>query len=180
MALRDEGTRFGTISIINHWVIATLIIIMLALGLFMDSLPQGPRQFQIVQIHKSIGVLVLILGTWRVLWRVVFRFPGDVATMPRWQEIAARTVHIALLVLILAMPITGYIHSTTGGHPVTFFGIFNLPALPESKAVSELAGEVHETLADLLMIVIALHVAAAIKHHVVDKDATLKRMVGKA
>ncbi len=179
MALKDEGTRFGAISIINHWTIAALIIVMLAIGLYMDSLPSGPGKGQWVQIHKSIGILVLVLGTWRVLWRVFLRFPDDIADMPRWQELAAKSVHIALLALIVAMPVSGYVSSSTGDHEVSFFGLFNLPQLPENKALSEQLGDLHETLADLLMIVLALHVAAALKHHVIDKDATLKRMLGR-
>lgn len=179
MALFDRGTRFGTISIVNHWVIAGLVIIMLALGLYMDDLPRGPRQFQIVQIHKSIGALVLILALWRVAWRLIFRFPDEVATMPRWQEIAAKAAHVTLLALIIAMPFTGYISSATGGNAVTFFGLFSLPALPESKFVSGLMAGAHGLLANLLMIVLVLHIAAAVKHHFIDRDATLTRMLGR-
>ncbi len=180
MALRDDRTHFGTISIINHWTIAALIIIMLGLGLYMDDMSSGPQQDRIIGIHQSIGVLVLFLAAWRVLWRLIFGFPEEVAVMPRWQANAARAAHIALLVLILAMPVSGYIHASTGGYAVSLFGLFELPALPQSKGVSEIMFEVHETLADLLMVVIVVHVAAALKHHVVDKDATLKRMLGRA
>ena len=87
-------------------------------------------------------------------------------------------MHIALLVLIVAMPLSGYVGPSTGSHPVSSFGLFSLPQLPENKALSEQLAEMHETLADLLMIVLALHIAAALKHHVFDKDATLKRMLG--
>ncbi len=179
MALKDEGTRFGAISIINHWTIAVLIIVMLAIGLYMDSLPRGPGRGEWIDLHKSIGIAVLFLGAWRVLWRISQSFPDEVCEMPRWQELAAKAVHIALLMLIVAMPLSGYISSSAGGHEVSFFGLFHLPQLPESKALSETVSEVHETLADLLMIVLALHVAAALKHHVIDKDNTLKRMLGR-
>lgn len=180
MALKDEGTRFGVISIINHWTIAVLIIVMLAIGLYMDSLPRGPGRGEWIDLHKSIGIIVLVLGAWRVLWRIIQRFPDEVCEMPHWQEMASKAVHIALLVLIVAMPLSGYMTSSTGGHDVSFFGLFHLPQLPENKALSELASEVHEILADLLMIVLVLHVAAALKHHVIDQDATLKRMLGRA
>ncbi len=179
MAMRDTGNRYGAVSIANHWIIAIVIIAMLAIGLYMGELPRDERTWWI-NLHKSIGVFVLIYGIWRVLWRVAFRFPEDVATMPHWQEVAAKGVHIALLLCILGMPISGYIMSSTGGHPVSFFGLFSLPALPESEAVNNIAGGIHEWLAYLLIAIIVVHVAAAVKHHVVDKDATLKRMVGRA
>ncbi len=177
--MKDVGKRFGSVSIVNHWVIAVAIIAMLAIGLYMDDLPRGPELTWWINLHKSIGVFVLVYGLWRFLWRVVWRFPDDVATIPRWQELAAKAVHLALLLAILGMPISGYILSSTGGHPVSFFGIFSLPALPESKSVNDIAGEIHEWLADILIILIVVHVLAALKHHVIDKDATLKRMVGR-
>jgi cytochrome b561 len=180
MKLRDKGALFGAISIVNHWTIAALIVVMLALGLYMDSLPRGPAKLEWVQIHKSIGILVLVLGSWRVLWRIWLRFPEDIVQMPHWQEITAKAVHIALLLLIIAMPLSGYITSSTGGHAVSFFGFFNMPALPENRAFSETVAEVHEILANLLMVVLAVHVLAALKHHIFDKDATLTRMLGRA
>ncbi|MEM7121518.1 MAG: cytochrome b [Pseudomonadota bacterium] len=179
MALRDTGKRFGSVSIVNHWTVAVVIIALLAIGLYMDTLPRGAELTWWINLHKSLGVFVLIYGFWRVLWRVVWRFPDDVAVMPRWQEVAAKAVHIALLLCILGMPISGYIMSSTGGHPVSFFSLFSLPALPESGSVNKIAGGVHEWLAYALIAIIVVHVAAAVKHHVVDKDATLKRMVGR-
>ncbi len=180
MALKDGGARFGAISIVNHWVVATLIIVMLAIGLYMSELPRGPERFEWVQVHKSIGVIVLFLGAWRVLWRAWSRFPQEIAVMPRWQEIAANAIHAALLVAVIAMPVSGYITSSTGGHDISFFGLFNMPALPENKALSEAAAGVHGIVAYVLIAVLAVHVLAALKHHVVDKDATLRRMIGRA
>lgn len=179
MAMRDSGKRFGTVSIANHWIIAIAVIAMLAIGLYMDDLPRDARTWW-VNLHKSLGIFVLFYGAWRVGWRLVCGVPDDVAVMPRWQKILALGVHFALMFAILGMPISGYIMSSTGGHPVSFFGLFSLPALPESKATSEVAKEVHEWLADVLIIIIVVHVLAALKHHVIDKDATLKRMCGRS
>ena len=179
MAAKDGGARFGTVSILNHWVIAVLIIAMLALGLYMADLPRGPDKSELIQLHKSVGVLILLLGAWRVLWRIWIGFPEDVAAMPVWQRHAARAVHIVLLIAVLAMPISGYVMSSAGGHKVSFFNVFDLPALPENKAVSGAAGFVHEWLGYLVIAILFLHVLAAVKHHVVDKDATLRRMIGR-
>ncbi|MCP4327447.1 MAG: cytochrome b [Alphaproteobacteria bacterium] len=175
-----NGARFGAISIINHWVIAALIIGMLAFGLYLDAMGRGPDQLALLQIHKSIGVLVLILGAWRVLWRIARGFPEEIAEMPHWQLVASRAVHIALLIGILFMPISGYITSSTGGHAISLFGLFDLPALPEHKAVSAAAAWVHFVVAYALIAIIGVHVLAALKHHIIDRDATLARMIGSA
>lgn len=175
-----HSARFGAISIVNHWVIAVLIIGMLVFGLYIDSLGRGPQQLALLQTHKAIGVIVLVLAAWRVLWRIVQGFPNEVAQMPRWQRVSARVVHIALLTAILVMPIAGYVTSSTGGHPISMFRLFNMPALPKNEAVSAAAATVHSVVAYILIVLICLHVAAALKHHLVDRDATLKRMIGRA
>jgi cytochrome b561 len=179
MAFKDDGVRFGAVSIINHWTVATLIIVMIAIGLYMGQLPRGEASAGWVDVHKSIGIIVLFLGAWRVLWRVMHRFPDDIARMPPWQRFVAKAVHILLLAAILIMPISGYMMSSMGGHPVSFFGLFEMPVLPQDKTISGVASQVHGVVAYGLIGLIALHVLGAIKHHAVDKDATLKRMLGQ-
>ncbi len=179
--LRDKGACFGAVSIVNHWVIAVLIIVLLAVGLYMVDLPKGgTARTEWIDFHKSVGILVLVLGVWRVLWRIVCRFPDDVATMPRWQEFAAKTMHILLLIAIVAMPVSGYMRTSMRGKQVSFFGLFDMPVLPQIEIIGLAAKEVHTWLAYILIVLIVLHVVAALKHHVFDKDATLKRMCGRA
>jgi len=180
MALTDRGDRFGGLSIINHWLLAFLVIGMLAFGLYIEDLPKSPEAGVLIGVHKSIGVLVLILAAWRVVWRSFNGFPDDIAEMKSWERLSARVMHYALMVLVLAMPLSGYVASSAAGHPVGLFGLFSLPALPENKALSSAAGEAHEVIATLLMILIGLHILAAVKHHVINRDATLKRMLGRA
>lgn len=179
MAVFDRGARFGAVSVFNHWVIAVAVIAMLAIGLLMEEFPKGPERNFVVNLHKSIGIFVLLYGAWRVLWRLLWRFPDDVATMPGWQKTAASAVHWFLLAAILVMPLSGYIGSTTAGYPVSFFGLFSLPALGEAKWLSSIAWEVHEILANILIAAIVLHVLAALKHHLIDRDGTLRRMLGR-
>jgi cytochrome b561 len=179
MAMKDDGVRFGAISIINHWAVATLIIVMIAIGLYMGELPRGAAKGEWVDLHKSIGIIVLFLGAWRVLWRLIHRFPDDIARMPPWQQFVAKAVHILLLFAILAMPISGYMLSSMGGHPVSFFGLFDMPVLPQDKTIARAASQVHGVVAYMLIGLIALHVFGALKHHAVDKDATLRRMLGR-
>lgn len=180
VTLRDNRQHFGAMSIINHWVIAVLIIGMLGFGLYLDALGQGPEQRALLQIHKAIGVIVLVLVVWRVLWRLSNGFPDDVAQMPAWQATAAKAVHYGLLTAIVLMPVSGYVTSTTGGHAVSMFGLFTLPALPENETVSAAAADIHAVVAYCLMGLITVHVLAALKHHVIDRDPTLLRMIGRA
>ena len=179
MALKDSGTRFGSLSIWNHWIVAILMIGMLGFGLYLGDMERSPEKGELIQIHKSIGVFILFYGAWRVLWRLLSRFPDDVADMPAWQTMAAKAVHYALLLGILVMPISGYIMSSAGGHPVGFFGLFELPALAENKELSSMAGEVHEWVGYVLIGIVVVHILAALKHHLMDKDATLARMIGR-
>ncbi len=179
MAVFDRGVRFGSVSIFNHWVIAIAVIVMLAIGLLMDEFPKGEERTFVVNLHKSIGIFVLLFGAWRVLWRLLWRFPDEVVAMPAWQKKAASLVHWALLAAILIMPLSGYIGSSTGGHPVSFFGLFSLPALGEAKWLSGIAWGVHEIVAYILIALIAAHVLAALKHHLIDRDGTLRRMLGR-
>ena len=108
----------------THWTIATLIIVMLAIGLYMGGLPRGPERLELIQIHKPIGVIVLFLGISRVLWRLFSGFPGEISALPAWQTIASKSLHYMLLAAIIIMPFSGYISSPTGRHPVSFFGFF--------------------------------------------------------
>ncbi len=176
MAVFDRGARFGAVSVFNHWIIAIAIIVMLAIGQVMDD--DNPQSF-LLGLHKSIGVFVLLFGLWRVLWRLVWRFPDDVCAMPAWQKTAASAVHWALLIAIVVMPLSGYIGATTGGGTASFFGIFDLPNPGESKWISEIAFSVHGILANILIALIVVHILAALKHHLIDRDGTLNRMLGR-
>lgn len=180
MAVKDSGSRFGGLSIFNHWIMAALVVGMLAFGLYVEDLPKGEEAVALIGIHKSIGVLVLVFAVWRILWRMYNGFPAAVGAFKAWEKFVAKAVHYGLLLGVLVMALAGYVHSAAGGHFITFFGLFPLPGLPENKALSSVAGEVHEIVGKLLMVLIALHVLAALKHHFIERDATLKRMLGRA
>ncbi len=179
MAILDRGDRFGSVSVFNHWVIAIAVIVMLAIGLTMEEFPKGEERNFVVGLHKSIGVFVLLYGAWRVLWRLVWRFPNDVSSMPLWQKGTSIFVHWALMLAILVMPLSGYIASSTAGYPVSFFGIFSLPDLGKSDWISGLCWEIHEIAANVLIALVVVHFLGALKHHLIDRDGTLRRMLGR-
>lgn len=169
---------YDAISRVNHWIIALAMIGMLAAGLIIGNVElskeiRGP----LIGLHKTIGVVVLLYGAWRIFWRLYQGFPEPVAALPAWQERAARMAHYGLLLGILMMPISGLIGSLFSGRHVNLFGVFTLPAIGDIKVVAAIGSNLHWIIGYLLIVLVILHIAAALKHHFVDGDATLTRML---
>ena len=177
MQLKDSRTGYGPISIANHWVIAILIIAMIALGLYLEDMPRSPEKRFLVGLHQSFGILALVLGLFRVQWRLRSGMPDQAATLPAWKEVASIRTHRLLLLFVIAMPISGYLWEAGEGHAPSFFGLFSLPALPKTPWVENIGHLVHGLGSKILILLILVHVAAALKHHLFDKDATLRRML---
>jgi cytochrome b561 len=181
MQLLDNDKRFGLISIANHWFAAVLIVGMLSLGLYMADLPKGPWKGQLFAIHKSFGVLVLMLGAMRIGWRLGNTLPGPIDTAQPWLRKIARLLHVLLMAMMLALPLSGWAMSSAGDHPVSFFGLFTLPSLlAANKDLAKILSDVHSALAWTLIALLTLHVGAALQHHFIARDATLRRMLGRA
>lgn len=181
MQLLDSDERFGRVSIANHWFAALLIIGMLSLGLYMADLPKGPWKGQLFALHKSFGILVLMLGAMRIGWRLGNTRPGPVDTAQPWLRKTARLLHLLLMAMMLVLPLSGWAMSSAGDHPVSFFGLFTLPPLlAVDKDLGETLSDVHEVLAWTLIALLVLHVGAALQHHFIARDATLRRMLGRA
>lgn len=171
-------TTYGLTSRINHWVIAVAMIGMLGFGLYLEfgGLAREAKG-SLIGIHKSVGVLVLIFGLWRVTWRLLKGFPAAVSSMPAWQEVASKVAHWVLLAGIIVMPVSGLVGSLFGGRDVSVFGLFTIPAQAKIEWLQSLSGGVHGLFGKALAVVVVIHIAAALKHHFVDKDATLSRML---
>lgn len=170
---------YDLISRINHWVVAIAVMGMLLLGLFLEfgGLAREDKRW-LVDLHKSVGVLVLIYGAWRVLWRMIQGFPkSDNINMPAWQEVASKIAHWILLAGILVMPLSGVIANIFGGRSVAVFTWFSIPSQTEISWLSNLAGYTHRYAGYVLAIIVVVHIAAALKHHFVDRDSVLTRMV---
>ncbi|MEO0976728.1 MAG: cytochrome b [Pseudomonadota bacterium] len=184
--LRNTSTGYGRVAIAFHWTMALLIAGMLAFGLYMTSLPPtDPETFQLYQLHKSVGFVVLALAVFRLLWRLVNPTPKLPAGMHPLEKTAAHLGHVGLYALIFAMPITGWfmVSASPWGIPTVLFNILPVPHLPvpEALGTKEQAEGffkfLHEYGAFLLIALIVVHVAAALKHHFIARDDTLKRMV---
>jgi len=169
--------RYDRGAIALHWVTAALIVANLVLGLSMVPLPISPRKLQWYLWHKSIGVSVFILTSLRLAWRALRPHPPPVP-MPAWQRRAARATHGMLYLLLLVIPLSGWIYSSATGVQVLYLGFIPLPDLVgRDKALGDTLRLVHVGLNASLFAVICLHTAAAIKHHFIDRDPALERML---
>ena len=160
-----------------HWLMALLIAGLLVLGHYMSELPLSPEKLQYFSWHKWTGVTVFALLWVRLAWRLVHRPPALSDTLSPLQQRLAHTGHGALYLLMLAMPLSGWLMSSAKGFNTTFFGLFDLPNLIErDKALAASLKSVHGTLANLLMVLVVAHIGAALKHQLIDKDNLMARM----
>lgn len=173
-----KPTSYGRISQLNHWIIAAAMIGSLAFGLYLAyGGVEGAARGPLIGIHSSVGVLILIFGTWRVLWRLMVGFPQSVSSTPQWQVLASKVAHWALLAGILIMPLSGIAKVVFRARAVDVFGWFSIPAQAEIPWIVSFASGLHHFVGIGLSILVVLHVAAALKHHFIDRDLTLTRMI---
>ncbi|MFK4254640.1 cytochrome b [Agrobacterium tumefaciens] len=178
---RNTSASFGLVAIVFHWTIALLFLAQLALGYFLSRDIDPVLQFNLFQYHKSIGFLVLALAAPRFIWSVFSRKARALDGGGMASRLAARSAHAALLFLTLAVPLAGWAVASTSPLqiPSYVFDLVVVPGLP--MAISDQAEafwtEVHATLAYLAAVIVVLHVAAALWHHFVRKDPTLRRMI---
>jgi cytochrome b561 len=169
--------KYNAAAIALHWLTAALILANLVLGVSMVPLPISPRKLEWYLWHKSIGITVFLLTSLRLAWRAIHPHP-DPVPMPAWQRRAAAASHAMLYALLFAIPISGWLYSSATGVQVVYLGVVPLPDLvPKDKALGDALRIVHLTLNSLLVAVICVHTAAALKHHFVDRDNALARML---
>jgi cytochrome b561 len=171
--------RYTNTAILLHWLVAILVIGTFTLGLVMTDIPGlTPAKVRYFSWHKWAGVTVLGLAALRLLWRLAHRAPAYPATMPSWQRQAAHALHGLLYVLIFAVPLSGYLFTLAAGVPVVYFGLVKLPVLigpdPAWKPVLK---AVHYWLNMLMAGLVGLHVAAALKHLLLERDRIMQRML---
>jgi cytochrome b561 len=178
MPLRNTRHRWGVLSQLFHWLIVALVIVQVTLASLADDLPPGAKKLGLLARHKSVGITILMLVILRLLWRSLNLTPLLPTTLKPYERLLARFTHAALYVLLFAMPLSGWTMSSARGFPVSWFGFFTLPDLvPKDKALYEAFLTTHEVLACVLAAVVALHVAAALKHHFMLRDDVLRRML---
>ena len=172
----NAAGRYKLTAIALHWLLAVAIVGTFAVGLYMTSLPFSPTRLKLFNWHKWAGVSILALSALRLLWRLRHRPPADLP-MPAWQRRAAQGAHRLLYGLFFAVPLAGWAYSSAAGFPIVLFGVLPLPDfVPVNRELSDALKPVHHWLAYGLAAVVTLHVAGALKHHFIDRDALLLRM----
>lgn len=175
--ITNTKNRFGIMAILLHWIMAILLVGLLALGLYMTRIPISLQKLKLYGWHKEFGVLALMFVIVRLTWRLRNTTPA-LGNLLRWEVIAARSVHGAFYVFMFALPLSGWLITSAAGLPVSFFGWFLLPNLVSTSETQRiLFGEVHEWLGYALIVVFCIHVSAAFKHYFINKDSIMQRML---
>ena len=178
MSAKNTTNSFGFVAKSFHWTISFLIIAMLVFGYFLEDFT-GASQEIAYNTHKSIGIIILALVVLRLGWRWLNIQPGYSATLPHAYKMFVRLAHYAIYFVILAMPISGWVMSTAAGKIPHFLGwfYFPMPGIAPNEHLAGQAFQVHNTLAIILIVLVSLHVLAALFHQFVLKDNVLKRML---
>ena len=176
---RNGSDRYGLISIFLHWVIALATIGLVALGAWMVGLTYYDSWYnRSLALHKAFGVLVLVFAVAKFGWRFADRHPGFGPEVKAHERAGATAMHWLLNAMIVLLPATGYLISTSEGAGIDIFGAFEVPALLDiSEGTRDFAIEVHFYLAYGVIALVALHAGAALKHHLMDGGSTLRRML---
>ncbi len=170
--------RYTTTAIALHWLIFALIACGFTLAVYMVDLTLSPLKLKYFAWHKWLGVTVFLLALVRAAWRRTHRAPPFPPGIPEWQRHAASAMHMALYALILTIPVTGWLYSSAAGVPTVYLGVMPLPDLVlKDKALAELLKYVHVTLNYTLLVLVVMHVIAALQHHFVARDEVLARML---
>lgn len=181
MSSTSSPSRYGATAIALHWLLAVGIGGAFGVGVYMTGLPFSPARLKLYNWHKWAGVTILALSAARLLWRLANRPPALPASidkaMPGWQRSAFHGTHHLMYLLLFAVPLTGWAYSSAAGFPIVWFGVLPLPDfMPVDKALAESIKPLHELSAFGLAGLVALHVAAALKHQFIDRDRLLGRM----
>ena len=170
--------RYSGVAIGLHWLIGLMILISFSAGLYMVDLSLSPLKLRLYSWHKWAGVTIFMLVLIRCLWRITHAAPTLPADMPRWQRIAADASHFVLYALMIAIPLSGWLMSSAKGFQTVYFGVIPIPdLLQKNKQLGESLTLVHQALNFTMIGIVILHAAAALKHHFIDKDDILRRML---
>ena len=181
MNIRNTEGSWGLVSVIVHWLVAVVVLGLFGLGLYMVDLDYYDSMYKTAPyIHRSVGILLFITIIFRLVWRGLNITPRAFENHKAWEVITAHWVHRALYGLLIVLMVSGYLISTADGRSISVFSWFDVPALVSGiDNLEDLAGEVHEFVAYALISMVILHALGALKHHLIDKDHTLLRMLGK-
>lgn len=176
--MQSPATRYTPLAIALHWIIFFTIFCGWTLGQYMTELAFSPQKLRLVSWHKWLGVTTFLAGLIRLAWRVYRPAPELPDTVGPLQRRAAKVMYVVLYMLVLLIPITGWLFSSASGVPTVYLGLVQLPdLLPKDKAVADVLRQVHATLNWVLFVLVCGHAGYALKHHFIDRDGVLARML---
>lgn len=174
----SNDTRYTSLAITLHWLTAALIFCAFPLGVYMSDLHLSPLKLQLFSYHKWLGVTVFLLLLIRLIWRAKNTPPSMSSSIAVWQQRAAHGLHHLLYGLMFAIPVSGWLMSSAKGVPTVYLGLIQIPdLLSKDKALAHTLENLHATLNYLMLALLILHIAAALKHHFIERDNTLARML---
>jgi len=182
--MADTKQQLSRISIGLHWVVGLMMISLLAVGIYMEE----NEAWFLYPWHKSFGVLILLFSLPRVIWRLKNGWPQAAGQYKSYEQLLSKIAHWVLIIATVMMPISGMLMSGAGGHGIVVFGLELFASnhslvdpseiVPLNKSLAGLAHTMHGLAGKVVLVTLALHVIGALKHHVIDKDGTLRRMLG--
>ncbi|OUR87474.1 RNA methyltransferase [Cycloclasticus sp. 44_32_T64] len=183
--MSDSKVKLSCVSVALHWLVGITMIIMVTVGVYMTDF----EEYALYPIHKSVGMIIFVVIFMRVIWRVKQGWPEAASTYKSWEQKLSKLVHWLLITATVVMPISGMLMSGLGGYGLAIFGLEFLAATPNPDEVGKMiaingpaagaAHETHEIAGKVMFVAFLLHLTGALKHHFMDKDGTLKRMLGK-
>ena len=181
MQFRNSIDRYGAIAILIHWLVAVAVIGLFALGYWMVDLTYYDDWYRRApDIHRSVGILLLAVMVLRVIWRFINPPPAPLSEHTRLEVLSAHAAHAVLYLLLFVAMVSGYLITTADGSSISVFGWFAVPSVTgQVKGMEDIAGTIHYWSTWAIVVLAGLHALAALKHHVVDRDRTLLRMLGK-
>lgn len=176
--MAEPRNRYSVVSLVLHWVIAVAVLTQVLLVTAHEA-TDGPISREFINLHKSVGLTILVLTLARIGWRLANPAIALPTEMPRWQKLLARATHVLFYVALIAMPLTGWLASSAGGRDIVWFGLFDWPLLPVSGGRDAARGfmEIHGLVVKGLYVLIGLHVLGALKHQFINRDNVLHRMI---
>jgi cytochrome b561 len=181
MSMFNTHERYGAVAIALHWVMALMLVVLIGMGLYMVGLPDAgfdKVKITLILYHKELGLAALLVATVRLAWRMSNQLPALVDTLPYWQKVTARLVHLSFYGLLFALPMSGLLMSSAAAIPVSAFGVVDVPDLvaPSDDLFHRMI-EVHRWLGYGLLVLIGVHAGAALTHHFLKRDDTLRKIV---
>jgi cytochrome b561 len=176
--IQNTNSTYGVVSILNHWLGGLLFLGIVAMGFYMTLLPRSPLKEQLLMLHQSLSVVLIAFVIIRILWKFMTPMPNIIRSYPLWEMILAKIVHSLLFLTLISVPLSGWLLNNARGEDLMFFSYLVLPRITgESIQSAEFALNLHLYLTQGFLVLLFLHLMGSIKHHWIDKDNTLRRIL---